>query len=73
MTTDTLTGAFALPQTNTGAFPLTDLVRAMVQGFKNWKARCEAVEHLNSLNEHLLKDIGINRHDIEDVVVNGKH
>ena len=71
MTTDTLTSAFALPASNTGAFPLTDLVRSIVQGITNWKARCEAVEHLNGLNEHLLNDIGIARCDIEHAVVSG--
>ena len=70
MTTSILARA-ALPVEPSGAFPVTDLLRAVVTGFTAWRARCDAVEHLNSLNDAQLRDIGIARCDIERAVVSG--
>ena len=70
MTTNILARA-ALPVEPTGTFPVTDLIRAAVAGFTAWRARCAAVEHLNSLDDARLRDIGIDRCDIERAVVSG--
>ncbi|MEM7427921.1 MAG: DUF1127 domain-containing protein [Pseudomonadota bacterium] len=70
MTTNILARA-ALPLEETGTFPVTDLLRSVVQGFTAWRSRCAAVRHLNTLDDDQLSDIGIARCDIERAVVTG--
>ena len=41
---------------------------ASARAIAQWRARQLAVRDLHRLNDHLLRDIGIERNDIEDVV-----
>ena len=70
MTTNILARA-ALPVEPNSTFPATDFLRAIVQGFTAWRSRCDAVRHLHGLNDAQLRDIGIERCDIERAVVSG--
>ena len=70
MTTNILARA-ALPVEPNSTFPVADLLRAAVQGFIAWRSRCDAVQHLHGLNDAQLRDIGIERCDIERAVVSG--
>ena len=70
MTTNTLASAIA-PVGQNSTFPVTDFLRAIVQGFTAWRARCDAVQHLHGLNDAQLRDIGVERCDIERAVVSG--
>jgi len=43
-------------------------IRHQIRKLRDWQAEREAVRHLREMNDHILRDIGIERHDIETVV-----
>ena len=45
-----------------------DVFDAVSTRVHNWQATREAIRELHRLNDHLLRDIGIERHEIESVV-----
>ncbi len=42
-----------------------------LKAIHRWRERHKAIVRLNALDDHLLRDIGIDRHDIPDVVAQG--
>ncbi len=71
MTTETLTRLNAFAPAGFKTFPAADMLRSIVTGYKAWRDRCAAVQHLDGLNDSQLSDIGIARCDIERAVVSG--
>jgi len=43
-------------------------IRHQIEKLRDWQAERESVRHLKQLDDHFLRDIGIERQDIEKVV-----
>ncbi len=43
-------------------------VRRAIEGLRHWRRRRRAIAELGTLDDHMLKDIGISRGQIRDVV-----
>jgi uncharacterized protein YjiS (DUF1127 family) len=50
---------------------LTGYLALALRGYRKWSLRRAAIRHLQSVDEYLLHDIGINRSDIR-TAVNGQ-
>ena len=44
------------------------LLMKLMDAFKRWHERRATIRRLSQLNDHLLRDIGIHRHEIEALV-----
>jgi|GEM_PF-2947996 len=43
-------------------------IRHQIRKLRDWQVERDAVRHLREMNDHILRDIGIERQDIETVV-----